>query len=123
MNEKEKMSILDNLFGPEGVTDSESPSVFRSRIKTVYESLATQYRGEGKKLVDYLKQYKESILEHHVSKFAVMNAKICIGGTKFYNNASESINKMLRSWMQGKLDIYKLTQEYESFINNQEEQV
>ena len=126
LKESQKNSILDDLFGAgtrEGITDSESPKVFRSRIQKFYEDITTRYQDEGKQLVEYLKQHKESILEHHVSKFAVINAGICSGAIRFYNNASESVNKMLHSWMNGKHDIYKFTQEYESFITNQEEQV
>ena len=72
LNEKQKQSILDQLFGSgvkEGITDSESPSLFRQSMKLFYEDIVSKYGDEGRTLVSYLQTYKESILEHHVTRY------------------------------------------------------
>ena len=92
----------------------------RSFFRKCRSFIRTSQTHMEKKERNYLKTYKESAIENHVSKFAVENAKICEGSSRFYNNSSESINAMLRSWMGGKADLERFVLEYESFIRNQE---
>ena len=122
----QREGLLDELFGSsvtDGIVDADSLDDFDRLMDQFYVSVIKRFDEEGEKFVQYLRKFKQNVLLTNVSKLAVQNAGICVTSHRFYNNASESINKMLKSWMQGPLDIEKFVMEYEKFVNNQECQV
>lgn len=122
----QKKEILGDLFGTSqrpGITDASSPIEFQSKMNDFYSNLRQTYGDMGNKLADYLKKNKEAPISHHVAAYAVRNAGICEDSNRFFNNCSESLNKMLHSWNKKKLSVHEFVQEYEGFVEDQENQV
>ena len=124
MNEEEFKQIFEDLFGSSfqtGLIEIDQADQFEGCA----QALIDKWKHGSKKQVafaEYFETYEKEQLKYHVSKNAVSSAGIIdTSNGKFFNNTSESMNKLIKDWQERKkLDCVRFAEEFEDLILQQE---
>ena len=105
MNQEESKQIFEDLFGSSfqtGLIEIDQADQF----ERCAPALTDKWKHESKKQVafaEYFETYKKEQFKYHVSKNAASSAWIIdTSNGKFFNNTSESMNKLIKDWQERK---------------------
>ena len=125
ISENKRNNILRKIFGThlcKGLVDCEMLQEFDKNVSVFYEELSMDK--ELKEFASYFKKQKENTIKHQVIKGTVNACELNDDQDKFYNNAIESMNKLLKHWQSyKKIDLYAFAKEYEELVQCQESDV
>eukprot|EP00111_Clytia_hemisphaerica_P007235 TCONS_00021013-protein len=77
-----------------------------------------------KAFVTYFNSFKKDVVRYHSTTAAVRNAALCDEKNHFYNNRTESKNRLLKEWQSfNKVDFSEFAKVYESIIDAEESEI
>ena len=114
----QKNEILSDIFGAEGLLDSETFEEFNVRKAAAYEKWRKDYSSDViNQFIRYFEKNKSEEFKFHLMKGSVNAAQLNGSPDKVYNNNLESLNNVLKLWQgQQEVDIFKFVNDMEEIV-------